>query len=567
MRIRQPAALLIAPLSLALALAAPASALEQRLVAPDGAGGDELGNAVAVDGDTAVLGVREDDSGRGAVYVFTRAGDDWLNTAKLTASDRAAGDGLGASVAIEGDTIVAGASADDGAGIANRGSVYTFARTGAAARVETAKLTAGDGADSDFLGSSVAIEGDTIVAGAVADDIGANVAQGSVYTFTRAGAPARNQTAKLTASDGTVGDRLGGSVAVDGDTIVAGAGSDDIGTSIDQGSAYTFSRTGAVARTETAKLISGDGDDGDDFGRSVALAGDTIAVAVPEDDIAGESNHGSALTFARSGAPARTETAKLTTSDAALGDLLGQSVAVQGETIAVGACCDDIAGIGNAGSVYTFSRTGAGSRTEIGKLSASGALAQDQLGISVDIDGGTIVAGAPFDDVGVNANQGSAVVFFAPAGAPPGTGPGGAGGPAPARPVVRGFDFSPNRIAVGRRRTPLAALARGGRFVFRLSAAAQVKIVIQRKLAGRRRRGRCVRPRPGLRRRCVRYRRRGQLERDLQAGRKRVRFSGRIGRKPLAAGSYRALITAVNAGGTSKRRTTNFKIVKPKQRR
>ena len=184
------------------------------------------------------------------------------------------------------------------------------------------------------------------------------------------------------------------------------------------------------------------------------------------------------------------------------------------------------------------------------------------------IDGSTVVAGAPFDDVGIKANQGSAVVFFAPAGAPPGTGPGGTGGgPPPARPVVRGFDFSPNRIAVGRRRTPVAALARGGRFTFRLSAAAQVTIRIDRRLAGRRRRGRCVRPRPGLRRRCVRHRRRGSLKRDRQAGKNSVRFSGRIGKKALTAGSYRATITAVNAGGTSKRRTTRLKVVKPKRPR
>ena len=549
-------------------LASPAFALEQRLLAPDGAANDELGDAVDVEGDTAVLGAREHNGGRGAVYVFTRVGDGWLNTAKLTASDAAAGDGLGDSVAIEGDTIVAGANTDDVGGHANAGSVYTFARTGAAVRVQTAKLTAADGEDNDFLGSSVAIDGDTIVAGATADDIGLNTAQGSVYTFSRAGAPARNQTAKLTAGDGAMGDRLGGSVAVDGDTIVAGAASDTVGANTGQGSAYTFATTGPAARTETAKLLAGDGDTDDDFGRSVGLAGETIAVATPEDDIGGNSNQGSAFTFARSGAPARTETAKLTTSDADLGDLLGQDVDIQGETIAVGACCDDIAGLVNAGSVYTFSRTGAGSRTEVAKLSATDASAQDQLGISVAIDGNTVVAGAPFDDVGIKANQGSAVVFFAPAGAPPGTGPGGTGGgPPPARPVVRGFDFSPNRIAVGRRRTPVAALARGGRFTFRLSAAAQVTIRIDRRLAGRRRRGRCVRPRPGLRRRCIRHRRRGALKRDRQAGNNRVRFSGRIGKKALTAGSYRATITAVNAGGTSKRRTTRLKVVKPKRRR
>jgi hypothetical protein len=554
-------ALVLSGLAIGWATAAPAVALEQRLVAPDGAPGDELGNAVAVDGDTAVLGAREDDAGRGAVYVFTRAGNAWLNTAKLTASDRAPGDGLGDSVAIDGDTIVAGANTDDVVGDANQGSVYTFARMGAAARVETAKLTATDGADGDFLGSAVAIEGDTIVAGAVADDIGMNAAQGSVYTFTRVGDPARNQTAKLTTADGAAGDRLGGSVAVNGDTIVAGAGSDDIGANTDQGSAYTFARTGAVARTETAKLTSGDGDAGDDFGRSVALAGDAIAVATPEDDIAGESNRGSAFTFARSGAPARTETAKLTTSDSALGDLLGQAVAVDGETIAVGACCDDIAGVVNTGSVYTFSRTGAGSRTETAKLFAADGANNDQLGISVAIDGDAVVAGAPFDDVGTNADQGSAVVFFTPAGAP------GPGGTAPGRPLVRGFDFAPNRIAVGRRRTPVGAAAHGGAFRYRLNAAAQVTIVIQRKRAGRRRGRRCVAPRPGLRRRCIRYRRRGALRRDGRAGRNRVRFSGRIGRRVLAPGAYRATITAINAGGTSKRRTTSFEIVKPNRGR
>ena len=112
----------------------------------------------------------------------------------------------------------------------------------------------------------------------------------------------------------------------------------------------------------------------------------------------------------------------------------------------------------------------------------------------------------------------------------------------------------------------MAALARGGRFTFRLSAAAQVTIRIDRRLAGRRRRGRCV-ARARLRRRCVRHRRRGSLKRDRQTGNNSVRFSGRIGNKALTAGSYRATITAVNAGGTSKRRTTRLKVVKPKRRR
>ena len=154
--------------------AAPAAALEQRLVAADGAALDLLGISVAVAGDTAVVGAPRDDAGRGAVYVFARAGDRWVQTAKLSASDGAAGDYLGFSVAVAGETIVAGAYGDDVGANQNQGSVYTFARTGAAARTETAKLSASDGAADDQLGFSVAVAGETIVAGASGDDVGAN---------------------------------------------------------------------------------------------------------------------------------------------------------------------------------------------------------------------------------------------------------------------------------------------------------------------------------------------------------------------------------------------------------
>ena len=163
--------------------AAPAAALEQKLIAPDGAASDLLGIDIAIEGDTLVAGASGDDAGRGAVYVFQRSGDTWTNTAKLTASDGAAGDELGTSVAIDGDTILAGAQGDDfGAGIF-QGSAYTFARTGTAARTENGKLSASDGAPGDGLGLSAAIDGDTIAAGAWRDDVGSSTNQGSVLVF------------------------------------------------------------------------------------------------------------------------------------------------------------------------------------------------------------------------------------------------------------------------------------------------------------------------------------------------------------------------------------------------
>ncbi len=133
------------PLSLALAAAlvcisalllpSPASAAEQKLIASDGASFDRFGRSVAIDGDTLVIGAFGDDGDRGAVYVFQRSGDSWTNSAKLLASDGAANHALGISVAIDGDTIVAGAVGSKGASGNQGGAVYTFARTGAATRL------------------------------------------------------------------------------------------------------------------------------------------------------------------------------------------------------------------------------------------------------------------------------------------------------------------------------------------------------------------------------------------------------------------------------------------------
>ena len=232
-------------LVLGWALAAPASALEHKLTAADGAASDRLGASVAIDGDTAVVGAPLASAARGAAYVFVRFGDSWINTAKLTTADGAVGDRLGASVAIDGDTIVAGAPGVDVEGRfgtkQDQGSAYTFACTGAAARRETATLSTFIlGAGGDRLGSSVAIDGNVIVAGAPGVDgegrHGTVVDRGSVYTFTRAGTAQRTPAAGLTALDGAANDMLGDAVAIDGDTIVAGAPNHDVGVNQNQGS-------------------------------------------------------------------------------------------------------------------------------------------------------------------------------------------------------------------------------------------------------------------------------------------------------------------------------------------
>jgi len=145
-----------------------AFAKETKLTASDGAVNDLFGISVAIAGDTIVVGAQGDDdngTGSGSAYLFMRTGLTWTQQAKLTASDAAASDHFGNSVAIAGDTIVVGAIFDDDSGTES-GSAYVFTRAGTT-WTEQAKLTASDGAANDWFGTSVAIAGDTIVVGAI----------------------------------------------------------------------------------------------------------------------------------------------------------------------------------------------------------------------------------------------------------------------------------------------------------------------------------------------------------------------------------------------------------------
>src|SRR4029079_13871153 len=153
------------PLTLLLALPAQAGALVQKLNGPEADPLGGFGYSVAIDGDTAVVGMPFSDQFTGIVYVFSRQGNEWVRTGELSASDAETSDQLGWAVGIDGDTIVAGALDDEGTS-EDVGAVYTFARTGPLAPKENAKLTAPDATHDDGLGWSVAIDGDTIVAGA-----------------------------------------------------------------------------------------------------------------------------------------------------------------------------------------------------------------------------------------------------------------------------------------------------------------------------------------------------------------------------------------------------------------
>jgi hypothetical protein len=253
---------------------------------------------VSVSGNTALIGAMwDDDKGEysGSAYVFVRAADStWNQQAKLTASDGAAYDYFGISVAVSGDTAVIGASEDDDKSC-NAGVAYVFVRAAADGTwSQQAKLTADDGAAEDWFGGNVSVSGDIAIIGADADD-DKGWGSGSAYVFVRAADGTWMQQAKLLAADGVADDRFGTSVAVSGDMVVIGAvGNDDMGS--ESGSAYVFVRAADGTWTQQTKLLAADGVADDRFGTSVAVSGDTAVIGASLDDDKGLYS-GSAYVF------------------------------------------------------------------------------------------------------------------------------------------------------------------------------------------------------------------------------------------------------------------------------
>ncbi len=315
---------------------------------------------------------------------------------KLTADDGTSGDCFGYSVAISGDILVVGANLDDDNG-SDSGSVYVHSRNSGAWSLEQ-KLVASDGAQGDIFGERVAISGETIVVAArVDDDIGLD--SGSVYIYTRSDGVWTEQ--KLTASDGAQGDYFGHSVAIHADTLVVGANfDDDLGNN--SGSVYVYARSGGLW-TPQQKITAYDGAEADLFGDSVAISGDTLVVGARLDND-NAANSGSVYVYTRSMGNWSLQQ-KLVADDPEAFDYFGASVSISGETLVVGSIHEDTNGY-QSGSAYIYSRSGPLWSLDQ-KIIASDGASEDEFGYSVSIDGDVLVVGArKDDDKGVNSGAG-----------------------------------------------------------------------------------------------------------------------------------------------------------------
>ncbi len=436
---KQPAAVLLAVLTLISSVSGGSSDPDPRadlppqrlaelvkLTAADAAAQDRFGWAVAVSGTTVAVAAESDGSAgfgaAGSVYVFERhlgGTDNWGLVKEIFASDPDADDSFGYSVALDGDTLVAGAWEDDGAAT-NAGAIYVFGRDqgGADNWGEVKKLTTSDAGVDDRFGVSVGIDGDTIIAGAHIDD-GAATDAGAAYLFERnQGGPDNwGEVKKLTASDAAASDFFGFAVAISGDSAVAGAWeNDDAGSRT--GSAYVFERDqgGPDNWGEVKKLTASDAAMNARFGEAVTIDGDTVAVGATGASAAA-SGAGAVYVFARDqgGIDNWGEVRQLTASDAQVAAALGISVSVAGDVLGAGAFLLDTVDFINVGAAYLFERDqgGADNWGEVEKLTASDGVANDNFGFSISVSGDAVVVGAHRDD-GVAADTGSAYVFGTP---------------------------------------------------------------------------------------------------------------------------------------------------------
>jgi hypothetical protein len=225
----------------------------------------------------------------------------------------------------------------------NQGALYVFVEppNGWVSATENAILTATDGAANSELGASVTTNGSTVVGGAPCATVNGNVCQGAAYVFVGPpnGWSSMNETGKLTAADGNAYAAFGGSSVIAGNTIVIGAGGTNIGSDRNHGAAYVFikPRTGwrSTAKPK-AKLTASDGAQDDFLGQSVSISGKTIVAGAPNASL----QQGAEYVFRKpltGGWANKTEDAKLVSSNGAAGDLQGWSSAVSNGTVFVGA--------------------------------------------------------------------------------------------------------------------------------------------------------------------------------------------------------------------------------------
>jgi len=398
----------------------PLPLLVEVLPSVDSGAGDELGRAVAYKEPFMTAGAWGASSegmplhGAAAAWRWSPGG--WVQEAVLLASDRAANDRFGVSVTVARPTlsvlprsvIVVGAHGADPGDLNDAGAAYVFRRTLGGTWLEETKLVASDPQANAQFGRVVAMDGDLLAVSAPQR----NNLRGAVYLFRVSagpgGTPTWTQEAILTSSDIFAGDTFGASVAVAGDTVVVGAPGADIGTSVNRGAAYVFSRAGAVWQQRT-KLVAPGGEMLDEFGRVVAIDSEALTIVVGTSPTL-SSQLGVAHVHTRVG-DAWVHEAVLAPEQPQVGEQFASTLAVERARVVIGAPSRTVNGEALRGAVSIYRFTPLGWVLESTMTDAQGA-AGDSFGAAVAFHGEGAVIGAKGVDRPGAANSGAVAVAW-----------------------------------------------------------------------------------------------------------------------------------------------------------
>jgi hypothetical protein len=298
----------------------PAWSPVAKIVSPTPAANDDFGFSVAVSGTTIAIGAPGAAGGRGAVLVYQLVGGTWTYVQTLADPSAVTTDGFGTSVAIAGTTLAAGATGDS----SSAGAVYVYTRSGATWTGAT-KLPATPSA-SALLGASLAMSATTIVAGAPSDTSGG--AKGAAWVFTGTGASWTVQK-QIANPNAQTAERFGGAIDIDVDTLVVGAPFAACGTKAQCGAAYVFARSGTTWGA-AAPIAPPSPTAGAFFGSSVGV--DRIHLVIGQSNITLPTVFAYVYRFATSWSVV----AQLPAAGDTLADRFGAAACIDGYTIVVG---------------------------------------------------------------------------------------------------------------------------------------------------------------------------------------------------------------------------------------
>lgn len=366
---------------------------EYNPVAPDdGATGDWFGFTVAIDGNHAIVGAKQDDVGansnQGSVYFYRYNGSNWVLTQKVVDPAGVTSEIFGQSVSVNGNWAVIGAPG------ANGGSASIYQYNGST-WVFMQKITDPGAVSGDRFGSAVSISGNYIIVGAENDQVGTNVDQGSACLF-RYNVTGSNWVfmQKITDATGSATAEFGCTVSIEGVYAIVGARWENVGANNDQGTASIYRYNGSNWILMN-KLIDATGEGSDQFGVSVSISGNYAVIGASSDNVM-FSNQGSASVYYYNGSNWVFQQ-KLSDANGSASDIFGSSVSISGNYIIIGALQDDIGTNTNQGSSTIYLRVG-NYFQKMQFFTDPAGVADDDFGRSVAIDATTkrFVVGAYF---------------------------------------------------------------------------------------------------------------------------------------------------------------------------